>query len=173
MRKAVRVAPVVVWSLRQAQADAARNRGAAAVTVRAVEVSHAPALLALLRHQRKVKGWNVAWGLLSLRALARIDILLTLGIDAHLATVADNIYTASYLVALRDWTWAVQTPAPANVVGVKFARKVTHVCNDVRRFVVHAFNRSRREVWLHAKVPELVSRLRDLKSQVAIVQRAA
>jgi hypothetical protein len=73
---------------------------------------HATALELLLTNQVADKGWDVP-ELEQLRYIARFDLLLTLGLNAHVPVVGGNMSTTSYLCAFKTWSWEAQWVARA------------------------------------------------------------
>ncbi|XP_066326250.1 uncharacterized protein [Miscanthus floridulus] len=105
--------PVDVWSLRAGQVFSV-NIAAATFRLRAVAVNNAAPLESIFVQQQQApaKAWVIP-ALDNLTALSRVDLLLTLGIDARLPILFANLYKVEYLEACRDWTWELQTAATA------------------------------------------------------------
>jgi hypothetical protein len=161
----VQVAEVVldtleIFSLEDGAEFAAEVVGKAVVRIWGVEMRHATALELLLTNQVADKGWDVP-ELEQLRYIARFDLLLTLGLNAHVPVVGGNMSTTSYLCAFKTWSWEAQWVARAALREEHF-EKVKQLMQKVRRWV-SAAHKGRSPV-LITNLQQIRASLRELKT---------
>lgn len=183
---------VDIWSLRAGQEYFGRRPHCDRVRICAVEVGHAPALEAILR---EVPDASCQIPLLPrLSRLAKLDILLTLGIEAHAPIIAErlpiighipiinnqfsvygrpNAVVCEHLKAFSQWSWDLHTAAtkvgPARMFGEDFLAMIKRrVCKRCRKIVAGALT-GRSDQWLRPRISDLVVEMLTIKQMGLVV----